>query len=76
MGYSSVNSILSLKVPSSKGVLSGPKISAFQTMISWSVGAPVTPVGGSLCILQKEKSYLIIATHHDAFITAAIEKYS
>lgn len=48
-GYSSVNSIVSLNVPSSNGVSWGPNITAFQIMILLSVGAPDTPVGGSSC---------------------------
>lgn len=51
-GYSSVNSIVSLNVPSSKGVSCGPKITAFHIMMLLSVGAPDTPVGGSSCSLQ------------------------
>jgi hypothetical protein len=46
-GYSSVNSIVNLKVPSSNGVSCGPKITAFHIIILLSVGAPETPVGGS-----------------------------
>ena len=42
-GYSSVNSIVSLKVPSSKGVSWGPKMTAFQSMMLLSLGAPLTP---------------------------------
>lgn len=51
LGYSSVNSIVNLKVPSSNGVSWGPNITAFQIMILLSVGAPDTPVGGSSCKL-------------------------
>lgn len=47
LGYSSVNSIVNLNVPSSNGVSCGPKITAFHIMILLSVGAPDTPVGGS-----------------------------
>jgi len=47
LGYSSVNSIFNLKVPSSNGVFSGPNINAFQTIMLCSDGAPLTPVGGS-----------------------------
>lgn len=54
-GYSSVNSIVSLKVPSSNGVSCGPKITAFQIMMLLSVGAPDTPVGGSSCSLHKRR---------------------
>lgn len=46
-GYSSVNSMVSLKVPSSNGVSCGPNMTAFQIIILLSVGAPETPVGGS-----------------------------
>lgn len=53
LGYSSVNSIVSLKVPSSNGVSCGPKITAFQIMMLLSVGAPETPVGGSSWSLLK-----------------------
>ncbi len=38
---------MSLKVPSSKGVSWGPNITAFQTMMLFSPGAPLTPSGGS-----------------------------
>jgi hypothetical protein len=34
-------------VPSAKGVSSGPKMTAFQTMMLFSPGAPLTPAGGS-----------------------------
>jgi len=54
-GYSSVNSIVSLNVPSSNGVSWGPKMIAFQTMILLSVGAPETPDGGSSCNLLKSR---------------------
>lgn len=53
-GYSSVNSIVSLKVPSSNGVSCGPKITAFQIMMLLSVGAPDTPVGGSSWSLKRK----------------------
>lgn len=53
LGYSSVNSIVSLNVPSSKGVSWGPKITAFHIIILLSVGAPETPVGGSSWSLQR-----------------------
>ena len=43
-GYSSVNSIVNLKVPSSKGVSCGPNITAFHNMILLSLGAPETPL--------------------------------
>lgn len=56
-GYSSVNSIVSLNVPSSKGVSCGPKITAFQIMMLLSVGAPLTPVGGSSCSLKQCTSF-------------------
>lgn len=56
-GYSSVNSIVSLKVPSSKGVSCGPKITAFQIMMLLSVGAPLTPVGGSSCSLKQRSCF-------------------
>lgn len=52
-GYSSVNSIVNLKVPSSKGVSCGPKITAFHIIMLLSVGAPDTPVGGSSWSLRK-----------------------
>ena len=38
-----VNSIVNLKVPSSNGVSAGPNITAFQSNILLSVGAPETP---------------------------------
>jgi len=53
LGYSSVNSIVNLNVPSSKGVSCGPKITAFHIIILLSVGAPETPVGGSSWSLLK-----------------------
>lgn len=53
LGYSSVNSIVSLNVPSSNGVPSGPKMTAFHTMMLFSDGAPLTPAGGSSCSLLK-----------------------
>ena len=43
LGYSSVNSMVSLKVPSSNGVSCGPKMTAFHNMILLSLGAPDTP---------------------------------
>ena len=43
LGYSSVNSIVNLKVPSSKGVSCGPNMTAFHNMILLSLGAPETP---------------------------------
>ena len=67
-GYSSVNSMASLNVPSSNGVSLGlhmvlhrsynvpmlplipmahPNITAFHNIILLSVGAPLTPAGGS-----------------------------
>lgn len=67
-GYSSVNSIANLNVPSSNGVSLGllkishclyhvtmlpftpsahPNITAFHNIILLSVGAPLTPAGGS-----------------------------
>lgn len=52
-GYSSVNSMVNLKVPSSNGVSCGPKITAFHIIMLLSVGAPETPVGGSSCNLWK-----------------------
>lgn len=52
LGYSSVNSIVNLNVPSSNGVSCGPKITAFHIIILLSVGAPETPVGGSSWSLQ------------------------
>lgn len=55
LGYSSVNSMVSLNVPSSKGVSCGPNITAFQIIILLSVGAPDTPVGGSSCRLCQTK---------------------
>ena len=42
-GYSSVNSIVNLKVPSSKGVSWGPKMTAFHSIMLLSLGAPDTP---------------------------------
>lgn len=55
LGYSSVNSIFNLNVPSSNGVFSGPNINAFHTMMLCSDGAPLTPVGGSSWILKRRK---------------------
>lgn len=52
LGYSSVNSMVSLKVPSSNGVSCGPKMTAFHIIMLLSVGAPLTPVGGSSCNLK------------------------
>ena len=43
LGYSSVNSIVNLKVPSSKGVSWGPNITAFHSIMLLSLGAPDTP---------------------------------
>ncbi len=51
LGYSSEKTNFNLKVPSSKGVSEGPKTIAFQTIMLSSVGAPLTPEGGSSCIL-------------------------
>lgn len=48
-----MNSIVSLNVPSSNGVPSGPKMTAFQTIMLFSDGAPLTPAGGSSCNLLK-----------------------
>ena len=39
--------IVSLNVPSSKGVSAGPKMTAFHCIILLSQGAPLTPAGGS-----------------------------
>lgn len=50
-----MNSIVSLKVPSSNGVSCGPNITAFQIMMLLSVGAPDTPVGGSSWSLLKSR---------------------
>lgn len=52
LGYSSVNSMVSLNVPSSNGVSCGPKMTAFHIIMLLSVGAPLTPVGGSSCNLK------------------------
>ena len=41
--------IVSLKVPSSKGVSAGPKMTAFHCIMLLSHGAPLTPAGGSSC---------------------------
>lgn len=56
LGYSSVNSIVSLKVPSSNGVSCGPKMTAFHIIMLLSVGAPLTPVGGSSCNLRTRQN--------------------
>lgn len=56
LGYSSVNSMVNLNVPSSNGVSCGPNITAFHIMILLSVGAPETPVGGSSWSLQINKT--------------------
>ena len=50
-----VNSIVSLNVPSSKGVSAGPNMTAFQSKILLSVGAPETPAGGSSCNRLKSR---------------------
>ncbi len=39
--------MVSLKVPSSKGVSAGPKMTAFHCIMLLSQGAPLTPAGGS-----------------------------
>ena len=39
--------MVSLNVPSSKGVSAGPKMTAFHCIILLSQGAPLTPAGGS-----------------------------
>ena len=43
LGYSSVNSMVSLNVPSSNGVSCGPNITAFHSIMLLSLGAPLTP---------------------------------
>ena len=53
LGYSSLNSRVSLNVPSAKGVSSGPQIRAFQRMMSFLTGAPDIPFGGSSTSLLK-----------------------
>ena len=47
-GYSSLNSMVSLNVPSSKGVSFGPQMTAFQSMMLFPLGAAEIPNGGSL----------------------------
>ena len=42
-GYSSVNSIVNLNVPSSNGVSWGPNMTAFHNIMLLSLGAPLTP---------------------------------
>jgi hypothetical protein len=37
-------------VPPSHGVSSGPKITAFHSMMLFSVGVPLMPLGGSFCV--------------------------
>lgn len=59
-GYSSVNSMVNLNVPSSKGVSWGPNITAFQIIMLLSVGAPDTPVGGSSWSLWMENNETVI----------------
>ncbi len=49
LGYSSVNSILSLKMPPSQIVFSGPKITAFQRKTLSGLGQALMPSGGSFC---------------------------
>ena len=76
LGYSSVNSIVNLKVPSSNGVSCGPKMTAFHNMMLLSLGAPDTPsdndqryfintfilpAGGSCCNLLKSLISLRLA---------------
>lgn len=75
LGYSSLNCIVSLKVPSSNGVSLGlgnrsvdllilflcmrlhyPNMTAFHNMMLLSVGAPLTPAGGSSCNLHRVRS--------------------
>ena len=41
--------MVSLNVPSSKGVSAGPKMTAFHCIMLLSHGAPLTPAGGSSC---------------------------
>ena len=55
-GYSSVNCSVSLNVPPSHGVSSGPNMTACQSMIFDSVGAPEIPVGGSDCSRLKSRT--------------------
>jgi len=55
-GYSSVNCNVSLNVPPSQGVSSGPNITACQSMMFDSVGAPEIPVGGSDCRRLKSRT--------------------
>lgn len=47
LGYSSEKESVSLKVPPSQGVLSGPKITACHTRMFDSEGVAATPTGGS-----------------------------
>uniref|UniRef100_A0A1I8I777 Annexin n=1 Tax=Macrostomum lignano TaxID=282301 RepID=A0A1I8I777_9PLAT len=50
-GYSSVKVMLSLNTPPSNAVSSGPRMTAFHTMMFSSVGQAPTPGGGSFCII-------------------------
>jgi hypothetical protein len=47
--------------PSSKGVSSGPKMTAFQIITLSGHGAPDTPSGGSVCSLLKSLINLRLA---------------
>ena len=67
-GYSSVNSMVSLNTPSSKGVSAGPKITAFHNKMLLSVGAAITPAGASCCnpVQPRERSKAVEAQQETA----------
>ena len=53
--------MVNLKVPSSNGVSCGPKMTAFQSIMSFSQGAPLTPVRKNFfyeSLLEKKPSQL------------------
>lgn len=57
LGYSSLNVMVSLKVPPSHGESSGPNMTAFQSMRLLGSGAAFTPCGGSFwSFLRSRKS--------------------
>lgn len=57
-GYRSVNARVSLNIPSSQMVPSGPKIIAFHFIILFGSGEAFTPMGGSALIARKSRTSL------------------
>ena len=60
--------MVSLNVPSSKGVSAGPKMTAFHCIMLLSHGAPLTPAGGSSWRNKKQCYY-----NHDVSVKKQIK---